>query len=86
MTVDEVRELPAEVESETRAALTARRRLVELYELLEDALTAFDCIVVREITAPTHTIFIGRVVAVLGKSGGSPLIFHESRFTGTETD
>jgi flavin reductase (DIM6/NTAB) family NADH-FMN oxidoreductase RutF len=52
--------------------------------LLEDALSAFDCQVVQEISAPTHTIFIGRVVAVMTKSGGAPLIFHESRFTGIE--
>ena len=52
--------------------------------VLEDALSAFDCVVVREISAATHTIFIGRVIAVLSKGAGSPLLFHESRFVGME--
>ena len=52
--------------------------------VLEDALSAFDCVVVREISAATHTIFIGRVLAVLTKGSGSPLLFHESRFIGAE--
>jgi flavin reductase (DIM6/NTAB) family NADH-FMN oxidoreductase RutF len=52
--------------------------------LLEDALSAFDCQVIQEVSAPTHTVFIGRVVAVLTKNGGAPLIFHDSRFTRIE--
>ncbi|HWM46234.1 MAG TPA: flavin reductase family protein [Xanthobacteraceae bacterium] len=50
--------------------------------LLEDALAAFDCLVVREISAATHTIFIGRVLGVLTSDSGTPLVFHDSRFTG----
>jgi flavin reductase (DIM6/NTAB) family NADH-FMN oxidoreductase RutF len=49
--------------------------------LLDNALATFDCLVVREIAASTHTIFIGRVLAVRTAGDGVPLIFHDSRFT-----
>jgi flavin reductase (DIM6/NTAB) family NADH-FMN oxidoreductase RutF len=50
--------------------------------LLEDALSAFDCLVVREISAATHSIFIGRVLDVrVGQ--GTPLVFHDGVFTET---
>ena len=54
--------------------------------LLEDALAAFDCLVVREIEASTHTIFIGRVLAVRSNSDGAPLIFNDGRFTSALED
>jgi flavin reductase (DIM6/NTAB) family NADH-FMN oxidoreductase RutF len=53
--------------------------------LLEDALAAFDCLVVREIEASTHTIFIGRVLAVRSNDG-APLIFNDGRFTSAAPD
>lgn len=49
--------------------------------LLEDAMAALDCLVVREIAASTHTIFIGRVLAVRTSTNRVPLIFHDGRFT-----
>lgn len=50
--------------------------------VLKDALANFDCIVVREIEAATHTIFIGRVLAVRSDPHGEPLIYGDGRFTG----
>jgi flavin reductase (DIM6/NTAB) family NADH-FMN oxidoreductase RutF len=50
--------------------------------VLDGALANFDCIVVREIEAATHTLFIGRVLAVRNKEDGSPLIYSNGRFTG----
>jgi len=48
---------------------------------LEGALANFDCIVVREIEAATHTIFIGRVLAIRTRQG-QPLIYGDGQFTG----
>lgn len=50
--------------------------------VLDGALANFDCIVVREIEAATHTLFIGRVLAVRANEAGSPLIYSNGRFTG----
>ena len=49
--------------------------------VLDGALANFDCIVVREIEAATHTLFIGRVLAVRTKDDGAPLIYGNGRFT-----
>ncbi len=48
---------------------------------LDGALANFDCIVVREIEAATHTVFIGRVLGVRTNEG-TPLIYSHGRFTG----
>ena len=50
--------------------------------VLDGALANFDCIVVREIEAATHTLFIGRVLGVRTNEAGSPLIYSNGRFTG----
>jgi flavin reductase (DIM6/NTAB) family NADH-FMN oxidoreductase RutF len=49
--------------------------------VLDGALANFDCIVVREIEAATHTLFIGRVLAVRTRDEGMPLIYGNGRFT-----
>ena len=49
---------------------------------LDGALANFDCIVVREIEAATHTVFIGRVLGVRTNEAGKPLIYSHGRFTG----
>jgi flavin reductase (DIM6/NTAB) family NADH-FMN oxidoreductase RutF len=49
---------------------------------LEGALANFDCLVVREIAASTHTIFIGRVLEVRTTGCSAPLIYKESKFVG----
>jgi flavin reductase (DIM6/NTAB) family NADH-FMN oxidoreductase RutF len=46
------------------------------------ALASFDCIVVREIEAATHTIFIGRVLQVQCDPHREPLIYENGRFVG----
>lgn len=48
--------------------------------VLDGALANFDCIVVREIDAATHTLFIGRVLAVR-TTEGKPLVYSSGRFT-----
>lgn len=50
--------------------------------VLEGALANFDCLVVREIAASTHTIFIGRVLEVRPPGCGAPLIYRDSQFAG----
>ena len=49
--------------------------------VLDGALANFDCIVVREIEAATHTLFVGRVLGVRTKEAGLPLIYSSGRFT-----
>jgi flavin reductase (DIM6/NTAB) family NADH-FMN oxidoreductase RutF len=39
--------------------------------LLEDAVAALDCVLSEEVASSTHTIFIGRVVAVRAGEGGA---------------
>jgi flavin reductase (NADH) len=53
---------------------------------LETALANFDCLVVREIVASTHTIFIGRVIEVRTEGRGQPLIYRDGRFAGLGDD
>ncbi len=43
--------------------------------VLEDALASFDCVVTEQVTSSTHTIFIGRVVAVHLRTHGKPLLY-----------
>ena len=49
--------------------------------VLEGAIANFDCIVVREIEAATHTLFLGRVLSVRSNEMGTPLIYGSGRFT-----
>ena len=48
--------------------------------VLDGALANFDCIVVREFEAATHTLFMGRVLAVR-TNDGKPLVYGNGRFT-----
>jgi flavin reductase (DIM6/NTAB) family NADH-FMN oxidoreductase RutF len=52
--------------------------------VLDGALANFDCIVVREIEAATHTLFLGRVLAVRANEARAPLIYSNGRFTGVK--
>jgi flavin reductase (DIM6/NTAB) family NADH-FMN oxidoreductase RutF len=49
--------------------------------VLDGALANFDCIVVREYEAATHTLFMGRVLAVRTSDTGKPLVYSHGRFT-----
>ena len=49
---------------------------------LDGALANFDCLVVREIEAATHTLFIGRVLGVRTEEPNEPLIYSNGHFTG----
>jgi flavin reductase (DIM6/NTAB) family NADH-FMN oxidoreductase RutF len=49
--------------------------------VLEGAIANFDCIVVREIEAATHTLFLGRVLGVRSRENGEPLIYGGGLFT-----
>jgi flavin reductase (DIM6/NTAB) family NADH-FMN oxidoreductase RutF len=48
--------------------------------VLEDALASFDCIVTEKVAASSHTIFIGRVVAVHLRENGKPLLYAQGTF------
>jgi len=49
--------------------------------VLDGAIANFDCIVVREIEAATHTLFLGRVLSVRSNDKSEPLIYGGGRFT-----
>jgi flavin reductase (DIM6/NTAB) family NADH-FMN oxidoreductase RutF len=50
--------------------------------MLDGALASFDCELARAIRAGTHTIFIGRVVAVVSRKGGKALLYADGAFAG----
>jgi flavin reductase (NADH)/flavin reductase len=50
--------------------------------LLSGAVANFDCEVEQMVTAATHTIFIGLVVAVTSRDDGRPLLYGDGKFTG----
>jgi flavin reductase (DIM6/NTAB) family NADH-FMN oxidoreductase RutF len=50
--------------------------------ILDGALASFDCELARAIPAGTHTIFIGRVVAVASRKGGKALLYADGAFAG----
>jgi flavin reductase (DIM6/NTAB) family NADH-FMN oxidoreductase RutF len=52
---------------------------------LQGALANFDCLVVREIIAATHTVFIGRVIEVRMGGEATPLIYWGGSFDGLGT-
>ena len=53
---------------------------------LDDALVNFDCEVAQQITAGTHSIFIGHIVGCrTGDNSGAPLLYGDGQFTGLAT-
>jgi flavin reductase (DIM6/NTAB) family NADH-FMN oxidoreductase RutF len=53
---------------------------------LDGALVNFDCEVVQQISAGSHSIFIGLIVGSRIKDkGGAPLIYGDGQFTGLAT-
>ena len=50
--------------------------------VLQRALANFDCEIVQQITAGTHSIFIGKVVDIQTRDDGHSLIYGEGQFTG----
>jgi len=53
---------------------------------LDGALVNFDCEVAQQITAGSHSIFIGHIVGSRTKNkGGAPLIYGDGQFTGLAT-
>lgn len=51
---------------------------------LQGALANFDCQTVRDISEATHTIFIGRVIAVRCAEAGQPLLYWNAQFNRLE--
>ncbi len=53
---------------------------------LDGALVNFDCEVAQQISAGTHSIFIGHIVGSrTGDTGGAPLLYGDGQFTGLAT-
>ena len=50
--------------------------------LLSGAVANFDCEIEQMVTAATHTIFIGQVIAVTSRENGRPLLYGDGKFTG----
>ena len=68
-------------EREDRYGLGTWTEITTGAPILEGALAGFDCLVVEQMTAGSHSIFIGRVVGIRYKEG-APLIYGDGRFTG----
>ncbi len=50
--------------------------------VLQGALANFDCEIVQQITAGSHSIFIGKVVGIQTRDEGHSLIYGDGQFTG----
>jgi flavin reductase (DIM6/NTAB) family NADH-FMN oxidoreductase RutF len=50
--------------------------------VLDHALASFDCELIEQVEAGTHTIFIGRVHAVETKPGRRPLLYADGDYSG----
>jgi flavin reductase (DIM6/NTAB) family NADH-FMN oxidoreductase RutF len=48
--------------------------------VLSSAVAAIDCELETELTADTHTIYIGRVVETICDDEGTPLVYHRRQF------
>ncbi len=60
--------------------------LVTVTPCLDGALVNFDCEVTEQITAGTHSIFIGHIVGSrTGDKDGAPLLYGDGQFTGLAT-
>ena len=51
--------------------------------ILKDALASFDCQVVNNMSANTHSIIVGHIVAI-SYGDGAPLVYGDGQFTGLE--
>jgi flavin reductase (DIM6/NTAB) family NADH-FMN oxidoreductase RutF len=49
---------------------------------LMNALTALDCELAQAIEVATHSIFIGRIVAVHAPGNRAPLLYHDGHYAG----
>ncbi len=69
-----------------RFALGIWSELVTGAPCLDGALVNFDCEVAQQITAGTHSIFIGHIVGSrTGDKDGAPLLYGDGQFTGLAT-
>lgn len=69
------------VEREDRYGLGTWTEITTGSPILVGALAGFDCLVVEQMTAGTHSIFIGRIVGIQHNEG-APLLYGDGRFTG----
>ncbi len=69
-------------ERSERFGLGAWETMVTGAPLLAGAVANFDCEVEQMVTAATHTIFIGQVIAVTSREDGRPLLYGDGKFTG----
>lgn len=70
----------AGLKGEARFAGAAWGTLATGAPILVDALAAFDCEIVQEHVFPTHTIFIGQVVATAAREAADPLLYLRGEF------
>lgn len=49
---------------------------------IDGALVNFDCEVTETVQAGTHTVFLGRVVAIAIRPDGAPLLYHDGAYAG----
>lgn len=67
-------------EGEQRFAGAAWTRAEDGAPVLAEALASFDCVLEAEHRHGTHSIFVGRVIAVTAREDERPLLYHEGRF------
>jgi flavin reductase len=65
---------------EQRFTLCGWTTLVTGAPALEDALVNFDCEIVQNAAAGTHTVFFGRVVTARTSSARSPLLYYNGSY------
>lgn len=53
--------------------------------IIEGSDAHIECVVMDQLDVGTHTIFVGRIVAT-SSSSGEPLLYHEGRYRGLETE
>jgi flavin reductase (DIM6/NTAB) family NADH-FMN oxidoreductase RutF len=67
---------------EARFAIGVWRTGVTGAPILDHALASFDCELIEHVEAGTHTIFIGRVIAVETNPGRRPLLYADGDYSG----
>ena len=67
---------------ETRFAMGSWGELATGAPALAEALASFDCELLHRIEVETHSIFIGRVVAVVSHPGRRPLLYSDGCYVG----
>ncbi len=76
----------AGLKGEARFSSSEWGMLITGAPILANALAAFDCQIAQELVFPTHTIFIGQVVATAVRVTADPLLYLRGKFRNLSGD